>query len=82
MVEMSYKQDARNFVLKHGIKKSKRIADVNYEFYSESAASYYATDKNNSISIKHLKRAIAEYEEMIEAKINYEEKYLSFIGGL
>lgn len=79
---MSYKQDARNFVLKHGIKKSKRIADVNYEFYSESTYSYYATDKNNSISIKHLKRAIAEYEKMIEAKINYDKKYLSFVGGL
>ena len=82
MGEMSYKQDARNFVLKHGIEKSKRIADVNYEFYSESTCSYYAADKNNSISIKHLKRAIAEYEKMIEAKINYDKKYLSFVGGL
>lgn len=79
---MTYKQDARNFILKHGIDMARRIADTSYPFYSNETGSYYATDKNNSVSIKHLKRAVIEYDKMIKAKIEYDKKYLEFIGGL
>lgn len=65
---MTYQQDANNFVLLHGIEKSERIADIHYPFYSDKTSSYYATDKNQSVSIKHLKKAIIEYKKIQHIK--------------
>ena len=77
---MTYQQDANNFVLLHGIEKSERIADVNYPFYSDKTSSYYATDKNQSVSIKHLKKAVIEYKEIYHMEKILKNKLELFKG--
>ena len=61
---MTMQQDARRYIEEHGLSKAARVASVNHEFYSEKTGSYYATNKNQSVSIKHLRKAIAEYSEI------------------
>ena len=61
---MTMQQDAREYIKQHGLSKAARIASVNHEFYSEKTGSYYASNKNQSVSIKHLRKAIAEYSEI------------------
>ena len=70
---MRINQDARRYIEQHGLSKATRIASVNHEFYSEKTGSYYATNKNQSVSIKHLRRAIAEYSEieLLRRKLNF-----------
>ena len=77
---MTYKQDANDFVFLHGLEKSERIADANYPFYSDKTSSYYATCKNQSVSIKHLKKAIIEYKEIHHMEKILKNKLDSFRG--
>lgn len=76
---MTYQQEARNFIQEAGLERAENIADVSHSFYSPKTASYYATDKNNSISIKHLKKALVEFKEIqnLEAKLQAKRKVFS-----
>ena len=77
---MTYQQGANDFVLMHGLEKSERIADSRYQFYSDKTGSYYSTDKNESVSIKHLKRAIKEYRQITHLEKTLNNLSSSFRG--
>ena len=77
---MTYQKSANDFVLLHGIEKSERIADSKYQFYSDKTGSYYATDKNESVSIKHLKKAIKEYKRILHLEKTLSNLSNSFRG--
>lgn len=77
---MTYQQDANNFVMCHGIEKAERIADASYHYYSEKTSSYYSSNKNNSISIKHLKKAVIEYRKIQHTKNTLNNQVVIFRG--
>lgn len=59
------------FIDKYGIDRAKRVIEnvvCNGECYSAEKCSYYAEAKSHTVSIKKLKRAIKEFNEMEETK--------------
>lgn len=65
---MTMMRDARRYIDEYGIDKAKRlVSSIVYhaEFYSEKTGSYYAFKQKDVISLKHLKKAIFEYELLI-----------------
>lgn len=65
------------FIDIHGIDKAQRIVDnVVYDaaYYSDTTGSYYSTDKNDSVSVKALKKAIEDFKELETLKQKYESK--------
>ena len=65
------------FIDIHGIDKVQRIVEnVVYDapYYSDTTGSYYSTDKNNSVSVKALKKAIEDFKELETLKQKYESK--------
>ena len=79
---MTYQQGANDFILLHGLEKAKRIADSKHQFYSDKTGSYYATDKNESVSIKHLKKAVKEYKQIVHIEKTLNNLSNSFRGLL
>lgn len=78
---MTYQQEARNFIKEIGLERAERIADASYPFYSPKTASYYATNKNHSISIKHLKKALIEYKDILGLEGVLTKKRNAFDGA-
>ena len=65
------------FIDIHGIDKAQRIVgNVVYDasYYSDTTGSYYSTDKNHSVSIKKLRKAIEDFKELETLKQKYESK--------
>ena len=65
------------FIDIHGIDKAEHIIEnvVNdAPYYSNIHASYYSTDKNNSVSVKALKKAIEDFKVLETLKQKYESK--------
>lgn len=65
------------FIDIHGIDKAQRIVEnVVYDatHYSDTTGSYYSTQKNDSVSIKALKKAIEDFKELEALKQKYESK--------
>ena len=59
------------FIDKHGVDRAKKVVEnvvCNAEYYSAEKCSYYAEAKSHTVSIKKLKRAIKEFNEMEETK--------------
>ena len=57
------------FIDKYGIDRAKKVIEnvvCNAEYYSAEKCSYYAEAKSHTVSINKLKRAIKEFNEMIE----------------
>ena len=57
------------FIDKYGVDRAKKVIEnvvCNAEYYSAEKCSYYAEAKSHTVSIKKLKRAINEFNEMIE----------------
>lgn len=77
---MTYQQEARNFIQSVGIERAESIADVSWPFYSPKTSSYYPTNKNNSISIKHLKKALIEFKEILTLEAALMAKRNAFNG--
>ena len=65
------------FIESFGIDRAKRVVDnvvFDAEFYSEKTGSYYSSQKNDSVRIKLLKRAINEHRLLMLAKDQYETR--------
>lgn len=65
------------FIDIHGIHKAERIVEnvvYNAPYYSDITGSYYSTNKNYSVSIKALKKAIEDFKEIETLKQKYESK--------
>ena len=65
------------FIDIHGIDKAQRIVEnVVYDapYYSDITGSYYSTNKNDSVSIKALKKAIEDFKVLETLKQKYESK--------
>lgn len=65
------------FIDIHGIHKAECIVEnvvYNAPYYSDTTGSYYSTNKNDSISIKALKKAIEDFKEIETLKQKYESK--------
>ena len=77
---MTYQQEARDFIQSVGLKRAESIADVSWPFYSPKTSSYYAINKNNSISIKHLKKALIEFKEILTLEAALMAKRNAFSG--
>lgn len=59
------------FIDKYGIDRAKKVVEnvvFNAEYYSEKTGSYYSSNKNDSINIKKLRRAIKEFDECMLAR--------------
>ena len=57
------------FIDKYGVDRAKKVIEnvvCNAEYYSAEKYSYYAEAKSHTVSIKKLKRAINEFNEMME----------------
>ena len=65
------------FIDIHGIHKAQRIVEnvvYNAPYYSDNTGSYYPTNKNDSVSIKALKKAIEDFKVLETLKQKYESK--------
>ena len=65
------------FIDKYGIDRAKKVIEnvvCNAEYYSAEKCSYYAEAKSHTVSIKKLKRAINEFNEMMETMQKSEQQ--------
>ena len=71
--------NAKDFINVWGLDKAKRILSnkiYDAEFYSDRTGSYYSEIKNESVNLKELSKAIAEFEKLkkLEAELNLAKK--------
>ena len=71
--------NAKDFIDVWGLDKAKRILNnkiYDAEFYSDRTGSYYSENKNESVNLRELSKAIAGFEKLkkLEAELNLAKK--------